>query len=172
MFVFAAICLRPNPTLSRSRIMKNPLFSLVTLCGFLALSVGAAHCESFTFTTVAGSAGVPPPPFTTGDGTNNYSRFTGPAGAVLDSGTNLYVTDGSAICKVALVGTNWVVTTLAGVAWLHGSTDETNNNARFNSPNGIAVDGSGILYVADTVNSTIRKVTPFGTNWVVTTVAG
>ena len=52
-----------------------------------------------------------------------------------------------------------VVTTLAGLPGSSGSTDATGNAARFNQPRGIAVDGAGVLYVADTNNHTIRKIT-------------
>src|SRR5207245_1623406 len=70
------------------------------------------------------------------------------------------------------VGTNWVVTTIAGLAGSPGSADGTNRNARFNQPNGLALDSAGNLFVADWANSTIRKMTLDGTNWVVTTAAG
>ena len=121
-------------------------------------------------TTVAGLAN------NTGgaDGTNNAARFQLPTGLAVDSATNLYVTDGggNTIRKVTPVGTNWVVTTLAGLAGYVGSADGTNSAARFYGPSGVAVDTNGNLYVADSGNNTIRKVTPVGTNWVVTTIAG
>jgi NHL repeat len=62
-----------------------------------------------------------------------------------------------------------VVTTLAGLAGSAGSTDGTGSGARFDSPQGVAVDGAGKIYVADRGNHTIRVVTPAG---VVTTLAG
>ncbi|MFO1497894.1 MAG: hypothetical protein U1G07_05785 [Verrucomicrobiota bacterium] len=121
-------------------------------------------------TTLAGLAGSSG----SADGTNRNARFNFPSGLAVDSATNIYVADGEnhTIRKITPVGTNWVVTTLAGKAGRSGSADGMNSDARFNTPYGVAVDSAGNLYVADTVNSLIRKMTLDGTNWVVTTIAG
>jgi hypothetical protein len=89
----------------------------------------------------------------------------------VDSATNLYVADtfNHTLRKMTPVGANWIVTTLAGLGGSPGSAD---GNARFHEPNGVALDSAGNLYVADFINSTIRKMTRDGTNWVVTTAAG
>lgn len=118
-------------------------------------------------TTFAGSAGVsgstdaPSGPAT-------VARFHFPAGLALDEDGNLYVADtgNSIIRKITPAG---VVTTLAGLAETTGSTDDTGNLARFNSPNAVAVDDDGNVYVADTNNHTIRKITAEG---VTSTLAG
>ncbi|MGD1019973.1 MAG: hypothetical protein ABSA12_11725 [Verrucomicrobiia bacterium] len=125
---------------------------------------------NWVVTTIAGVAGS----WGSTDGTNNAARFEYPLGIAVDSSDNVYVADSgnSTIRKLTPVGTNWVVTTIAGVAGSWGSTDGTNNAARFNYPEGITVDSSDNVYVADTDNSTIRKLTPVGTNWVVTTITG
>ena len=57
---------------------------------------------------------------------------------------------------------------------LPAASDGTNNNASFNFPSGVCVDAATNLYVADYLNSTVRKITPDSThsNWVTTTIAG
>ena len=75
-------------------------------------------------------------------------------------------TDNHTIRKITPDG---LVSTLAGSAGQIGSTEGAGSAARFKSPSGIATDASGNVYVADTGNHTIRKITPEG---VVSTVVG
>ncbi len=100
------------------------------------------------------------------DGTGSAARFGGLFGVAVDGSGNVYVSDNEAIRKITPAG---VVTTLAGKASSSGSADGTGSAARFFIPHGVAVDGGGYVYVADTFNDTIRKITPSG---VVTTLAG
>lgn len=118
-------------------------------------------------TTLAGEAGV----FGSFDGTNSAARFNCPTGLAVDGSDNLYVCDynNDTIRKVAPGG---VVTTVAGTAGIWGSADGTNGNASFLQPAGIGVDSSDNLYVVDSGNHTLRKITSSGGNWIVSTIAG
>lgn len=126
---------------------------------------------NWVVTTIAGRAGTPPGE---ADGTGTNALFYNPTGIAVDANTNLYVTDssGQTIRKITPVGSNWVITTIAGSALTSGNNDGIGTNALFFYPHGITVDAATNIYVADTVNDTIRKLSPAGTNWVVTTIAG
>lgn len=84
---------------------------------------------------------------------------------VADNNGNLYVAEAHSIRKVTPLG---VVTTLAGSS-TGGISDGRGMSAHFNFPSGISLDNEGNLYIADTENATIRKLTPTGD---VTTLAG
>jgi len=101
------------------------------------------------------------------DGVGTSASFFYPFGVAVDASGTVYVADESnnRIRKITSAG---VVTTLAGsgsAAFAEG----TGTSASFAYPNGVAVDASGAVYVADTYNERIRKISPQG---VVTTLAG
>jgi sugar lactone lactonase YvrE len=102
------------------------------------------------------------------DGSAAAARFNFPLGVALDSHANAYVADATnnIIRKVTSAGT---VSTLAGSAGIYGSTDGIGSAASFEIPNALAVDANDNIYIADTYNCTIRKLTPAG---LVTTLAG
>ena len=95
------------------------------------------------------------------DGTGTAASFNNPTGVAVDGDGNLYVADtyNSTIRKITPAGE---VTTLAGSAGSRGSDDGTGTAARFTEPQGVVFGGDGNLYVLDSANHTIRKVTPAG----------
>jgi NHL repeat len=119
----------------------------------------------YSFANFAGSLGGGPGSV---DGSGKAARFRNSSGVAVDSDGNVYVAD-SGNYTIRKVTTNGVVTTVAGLAVGWGTADGTGSTAQFYGPTGVAVDRPSDVYVADTVNDTIRKVTPAG---VVTTLAG
>src|SRR5439155_1044303 len=135
----------------RQKLMKHALMIL------LASAMVACGQGQYAFTNFAGVPGGPG----NMDGTGSAARFTSPYGVAVDGVGNFYVADShnSTIRKITPDG---VVTTLAGTAGQNGSADGTGRVARFTLPSGVAVDNAGNIYVADTYNYTIRKITPAG----------
>jgi sugar lactone lactonase YvrE len=128
----------------------NSTVRLITTAGFV--------------TTLAGSAGM------TGstNGSGSAALFNSPQAITADSAGNLYIAD-TFNDSIREISSSGAVTTLAGSAGNPGSDDGTGSAARFYHPSGIAIDGLGNLYIADTLNQTIRTITAAGT---VTTSAG
>ncbi|HEX3626625.1 MAG TPA: NHL repeat-containing protein [Verrucomicrobiae bacterium] len=91
-----------------------------------------------------------------------------PKSVAVDPAGNVYFSDAKTqvICRIAPSG---VVNIVAGQSGICGSTDGIGSQARFRNPRGIAIDTTGNIYVADTGNNTIRRITPDGG---VTTLAG
>ncbi|HTG44267.1 MAG TPA: NHL repeat-containing protein, partial [Verrucomicrobiae bacterium] len=115
-------------------------------------------------TTLAGRAGRSG----AADGSGAAALFYNPSAVAVDTAGNVYVADYSnhLIRKITPAG---LVTTLAGKAGTIGSANGRGTAARFNFPVGLTLDSVGNLYVADSRNQTIRKITPSVT---VSTIAG
>jgi streptogramin lyase len=95
------------------------------------------------------------------------ASFNSPTGIAADAQGNLFIADflNSCIRKISLTG---AVTTFAGNV-VAGFSDGTGTIASFSKPMGIAIDNTGNIFIADTYNHSIRKITPAA---VVTTIAG
>jgi hypothetical protein len=119
---------------------------------------------SYTVTTFAGLAGEPG----SADGSGTAARFNGPTALATDRAGNVYVadTDNNTIRVISPLG---AVRTLAGLAGSSGAADGTGSAARFNHPAALVADDAFNVYVLDSDNHTVRKITPAGK---VTTVAG
>ena len=140
------------------------ILAALSLGGTASLHAQSYYTTPYTFTTFAGS----PKQGGTADGAGYSARFLNPQGVAVDALGNVYVTDcyNSSIRKITPDG---LVSTFAGTPGISGSADGTGTAAQFNYPYGIAVDTAGNVYVADSGNSTVRKITPGA---VVTTLAG
>jgi gliding motility-associated-like protein len=101
------------------------------------------------------------------DGVGTAAVFNQPYGIAIDKNDNIYVAEvgNHTIRKITPAG---VVTTLAGNGF-SGQSDGTGSSAQFSGPQYLTTDASGNVYVSDSGNNAIRKVTPAG---VVTTIAG
>jgi sugar lactone lactonase YvrE len=160
----------------RAKLCLGFMISVVTSCGQVRSQSASGGVDAGD-----GGGGGPPPPGLSlellagdisgpgnADGMGAAARFFSPIGVAVDSAGNVYVADTSnhTIRKITPAG---VVTTLAGTANQSGYVDGTGTAARFTSPAGVAVDSTGNLYVADTGNHIIRKISASGS---VSTVAG
>lgn len=114
-------------------------------------------------TTIAGTAGASG----TDDGAAASAKFVSPGGVAVDASGNVFIADGGNNTIRRLAGGR--VSTFAGLARTAGSADGSAAAARFNNPSGVACDAAGNIYVADTGNHLIRKITATG---VVSTLAG
>ncbi|WP_121809078.1 T9SS type B sorting domain-containing protein [Mucilaginibacter kameinonensis] len=94
------------------------------------------------------------------NGTGSNATFNGPRGMAVDNAGNVYVADeaNNLIRKITPAG---VVSTYAG-SGASGAENGASNSASFNTPTGVALDTAGNLYVSDSGNNMIRKITPAG----------
>jgi sugar lactone lactonase YvrE len=116
-----------------------------------------------TVTTVAGDVVFNSGVFGAGDGVGGKAAFSAMAGLAVDKTGNVYVAD-TFNNTIRMIATNGSVTTIGGVAGTPGSADGSGANALFFHPAGIAVDAAGIVYVADSLNNTIRVGIPSPTS--------
>ncbi|WP_454828475.1 gluconolaconase [Pseudoxanthomonas wuyuanensis] len=154
--------------------------------GLVAALMGASLAATFVF-DIEHEAPVAPPgppatPFgwtaqlelTAGDGIRGLrdgpalqARFADPYGLAVAADGTRYVADAGDNNRIRTIAADGTVSTLAGGA--EGFADGVGSAAAFHTPSGLALDAAGNLYVADTGNHAIRKVTPQGA---VTTLAG
>ncbi|MFZ6680086.1 hypothetical protein [Undibacterium sp. Tian12W] len=152
-------------------------FCLLTLTLVLSslTSPGFAQSQTSqqgTLRLLAGSgdapSGIADGPASVARFNTNFLKFDAFIGTAMNDEGKLFVTDpgNHTIRKIEADG---AVSTLAGKAEQPGSTDGAITQARFRLPSGMVFDKAGNLYVADSGNHSIRKISPDG---MVSTVAG
>jgi uncharacterized protein (TIGR03437 family) len=117
-----------------------------------------------TITTVAGNGNVN---FSGDGGPATAAGVTTPIGIAVDGAGNLYFTDAGRIRKVSSAGTINTIAGNGGAAFTGDGGPAT--SASLSSPQGVALDTAGNVYIGDTVNGRVRKVTPAG---IISTYAG
>ncbi len=158
----------PTGTAYLSTVLKQPADVICTVAG------GTGTVQASDVTNIVISCGARPPPVLesfAGDpagAVGTAAKFTQPAGIATDLAANVYVADqgNNTILKITPDG---VVIDFAGTAGVTGSADGMGPAATFNVPTSLAIDLAGNVFVTDTANELIRKITPAGK---VSTLAG
>jgi uncharacterized protein (TIGR03437 family) len=133
---------------------------LLRVLPFVTIVSAAAFAQSYTISTIAGG-GLP----VNIPGTS--ASLYGPESAAVDASGNVYFSDGHYVLE--LNAKTGIVTVVAGSGTPGYSGDNgLATGAQLNQPHGVTIDSSGSLYIADTGNQVIRKIT----SGVITTVAG
>lgn len=143
-----------------NNIVNSVPSSATSAIATLTVNVGT------TITTIAGQAGIAG----TADDTDTVKAlFSNPYSVAVDPSGNVFVADTSSHVIRKITASTGKVSTFAGSPGLSGTSDGQGSAARFNGPSGVAVDGAGNVYVADTNNHTIRGISAGGN---VITLAG
>ncbi len=101
------------------------------------------------------------------------ANLKNPSGLAFDSSGNLYISDITNSVIRMVSATSGKISTIAGVSGQFGNSGDGGpaGSALLHYPSGLAVDAAGNLFIADSTNFEIRKVTP-GPNRIISTVAG
>jgi uncharacterized protein (TIGR03437 family) len=134
--------------------MKIRGCSFVVCLGLLSLSAGRG--QQYTINTIAGTAGTAG--FVGDGGAPSAAEFSSPSAVALDSSGNLYIADTVNHCIRKISGN--IITTIAGTGGTAGYSGDlaAATAAYLSSPSALAFDSSGNLYIADTGNNVIRKI--------------
>lgn len=155
-----------NPSLTKLSVVADLLPYPTAIAADSAGNLYAADAATDTIkkidlasvvTVLAGTSGL----CGSADGAGTAARFSDPSGAVATTAGTIMIADtgNSTIRQIASAG---AVSTLAGSPTQRGNTDGPGSTATFSSPMGIARDAAGNLYVADSLNHTIRKISADG----------
>jgi hypothetical protein len=160
-------------------ITAQPTNETVLAGSAATFSVAVSGTGPFTYQWQFNGTNLPPGIITTvaGGGINGYwgdggaaisAELAGPTGVAVDATGNLFIAD-AGNNRIREVGTNGIITTVAGGGTNGLGDGGPATNAELANPGGVAVDASGNLFIADVYNNRIREV---GTNGIIITVAG
>jgi sugar lactone lactonase YvrE len=159
----------PTPALAASLSIGAPQYLTVDSSDGVYFTTGNTVFRLTTDGLLTRIAGNSRPGFSGDGGPAVRAQLSSPVGLALDAAGNLYIAD-SGNHRIRRVAPNGVIVTVAGSGAAGFSGDGgPAASAQFSAPTGVAVDSGGNLYIADTGNHRVRKVTPDG---IVTTVAG
>ncbi|HVW85071.1 MAG TPA: hypothetical protein VHB50_10345 [Bryobacteraceae bacterium] len=134
----------------------------------LPIAAGIAFAQQYTVSTVAGTGGSPG--WSGDSGPALSAQFTNPIRVAVDSQGNLYITDYSNQSVRKVDHNTRTVTTIAGNGSLGYSNDGSSAlGAQLADPHDVAIDPAGNVYIADTLNSRVRRI---DTNGTISTFAG
>jgi gliding motility-associated-like protein len=156
-----------NINANEARFIHPRGISINSLGGFYVADYGAfiiqwvdGYGNTSLFTGVSGTSAI--------QAREGYKvPFSTPSGTAVDGAGNIYVCDNGSD-RILKISPDGYTLTLAG-GLKRGFADGKGPAAAFNQPTGIAVDNAGNVYIADTYNHSIRKITPDGN---VSTLAG
>jgi RHS repeat-associated protein len=150
-----------NPVTALIRMSVAAMLVMAACCASAQIKIPASN----TINTVAG-AGL----YAGDGGAATSARLNAPAGLAMDSAGNIYIADivNNCVRKVTAAG---VITTIAGgPAGGYGGDGGPASLAQLEQPQGVALDGSGNLYIADWGNNRVREI--IAKTSVIITVAG
>jgi hypothetical protein len=152
-------------------LRDHHFIKIICLSGFMAITECVGHAQlSIPITGVANTIAGDGVNGTSGDGGQaSNAELTGPSAVAVDASGNVYIDAGS-IRKID--ATTGIITTVAGISGVAGYSGDGGPaaSAELSTTNGVAVDKSGNIYIADTGNNRIRKVT--ASTGIITTIAG
>ena len=157
----SGIVTRWKPTLAIALLLAGASYAL--LLWRLQSRVGPLEPDWTAVVSVLAGDGV----IGTRDGDAGRARFADPFGVAVAADGSIYVADAGEAQRIRRIAPDGRVSTFAGGGL--GYANGAGSNARFNTPSALAIDAAGALYVADTGNHVIRRITPEG---VVSTIAG
>lgn len=141
-------------------LIRRGAIGLITLCCLSSIS------KAQIISTIVGNGSLSH----SGDGGSAISAsLASPTGVAFDASGNMYIAEftGNYIRKVSSAG---IISTIAGTGTASSTGDgSAASSATLNNPSGIAIDGSGNIFIAEASGNRIRKI---NTSGIISTIAG